>query len=44
MPKGHRAGRETKKQKKVAKQPLISSPIMPLTDVEVIKKKKKTES
>ncbi len=43
MPKGHRSGREAKKQKKVTKQPLISSPIMPSSDVEVIKKKRKSK-
>ena len=43
MAKGHRVGREAKKQKKTARQQVISSPIMPSADVEVVKKKRKSK-
>ena len=42
MPTKHRAGREPKKQKKKAdKQPIISTPIISSSEVEVIKRKRK---
>ena len=42
MPRGHAPKRETKKQKKKAKEaPVITSPIVAASDVEVIRKKRK---
>ena len=44
MPKGHAPKREAKKQKKKASKeaPIITSPIVGATEVEVIKKRRKT--
>lgn len=43
MPRGHAAKRESKKpKKKVDKQPSLTAPVFTSTEVEVVKKKRKS--